>query len=55
MVTGAKLEIALSPTEMTDFLGALLSDFASVNRMIAAVDSRRSEAWNPVDKERFVA
>ena len=48
--TGSKLEVAVPADESAGFEAAFLRNFESVNALIAAVDVRRSEAFNAQDR-----
>ena len=54
VVCKCKFEIAMSPSDQRDFLEAIQADATeSINTMLATLDVRKSESWNPDDKNRI--
>ena len=53
-VCKCKFEVAMSPAEREDFKEAIKNDATgSIDTMLATIDVRRSECWNPDDKIRI--
>ena len=48
--TGSRIEVAMTLMEFTSFIDSIKVDYEAVNRMLAVVDVRTSEAWNPEDR-----
>ena len=49
-----RFEVAMSPSDQKAFIKAILMDATeSINVMLATVDTRKSESWNPADKTRI--
>ena len=49
-----RFEVAMSPSDQKAFIEAILMDATeSINTMLATVDTRKSESWNPADKTRI--
>ena len=48
--TGSRIEVAMTLVEFTSFIETIKVDYEAVSRMLAVVDVRTSEAWNPEDR-----
>ena len=49
-----RFEVAMSPSDQRTFIEAILKDATgSINTMLATVDTRKSESWNPADRTRI--
>ena len=53
IATGSLMEVALSPHEREEFLNAIINDFGTYMKLLADIDVRNAEAWNPEDKRKI--
>lgn len=51
---GATLDVRMMPQERDYFIHALTDDLDKIVSVLSRVDCRRSEAWNPVDRDMIL-
>lgn len=52
--TNSRFEVAMSKGDRASFVKSILKNCqGEINRMLSVVDVERSEAWNPLDRERI--
>ena len=52
---GAELDVCMMANEAFSFSKALIADLAPIISALSKVDARRSEAWNPIDRDMILA